>query len=281
VTCTDFVHRFTDIQGPDGVGRLCLQLKQEVENAQYLDDWPGEQSSARLRYLSSRGMVRADGKVFTNLNDTPLIDGQVGNQIQYVNKMLRRETKGLGIRQNSIVFTGVKDRDVGVYRQLISFLKQLPVPQHKHLATIVLKDRGAFESHSHLEDISNFCRINPHVHIKLHRFDARPLELAFVDAALRVKQVFRKDPSFVTKITSNLSLQHDLLMDNQATASLLPPVAANLRFFPTDADDGLDEVAFRRACASNDEFWEFAENTITGGIDAWMPWIREWYQDGF
>jgi hypothetical protein len=155
------------------------------------------------------------------------------------------------------------------------------VPQHKHLTTIVLKDCGVFESHSDLEDISNFCRRNPHIHIKMHRFDARPLELAFVDAALRIKQVIRKDPSFVTKITSDLSLQHDLLMDNQATASFMPPMAANLRFFPMDADDGLDEVAFRRACASHDAFWEFAENTIAGGVDAWMPWIREWYQDGF
>ena len=85
----------------------------------------------------------------------------------------------------------------------------------------------------------------------------------------------------MTKITSDLSLQHDLLMDNQATASLMPPMAANFRFFPVDAEEGLDEVAFRRACASHDAFWEFAENTIAGGIDAWMPWIREWYQDGF
>jgi hypothetical protein len=175
----------------------------------------------------------------------------------------------------------VKHRDVSVYRQFLSFVTELPVPQHKHLTTIVLKDRGAFESHSDLENMSNFCRNNPHVLVKLHRFDARPMELAFPDAALRVKQVYRKDPSFVTKITSDLSLQHDLLMDNQATASLMPPMAANLRFFPMDADDGFDEKTFRRACAMNERFWDFAENTIAGGVDAWIPWIREWYKDGF
>jgi hypothetical protein len=107
------------------------------------------------------------------------------------------------------------------------------------------------------------------------------MELAFLNAALRVKQVYRKDPSFVTKITSDLSLQHDLLMDNVPTVSLMPSVAANLRFFPMDADSGFEEVAFRRACATHEDFWDFAENTITGGIDAWIPWIQEWYKDGF
>jgi hypothetical protein len=107
------------------------------------------------------------------------------------------------------------------------------------------------------------------------------MELVFLDAATRVKQVYRKDTSFVTSISSDLALQHMLLTDNQATASLLPPMAENLRFFPMDADDGFDEVAFRRACATDGDFWEFAENAITGGVDAWIPWIREWYQDGF
>jgi hypothetical protein len=226
-------------------------------------------------------MVRSDGRVFKNLDETPLIDGQVANQIQYCSRQLRRETRGLGIRHNTITFTGVRHLDVGVYWQLMSFLKDLPFPQYKHLTTIVLKQAGAFESHSKLEDVSTFCRSNPHVLIKMHRFDARPMDLIFLDAAMRVKQVYRKDTSFVTRISSDLSLQHMLLTDNQATASLLPPMAANLRFFPTDADDGFDEVAFRRACATDDDFWEFAENAISGGVDDWIPWMREWYRDGF
>jgi hypothetical protein len=226
-------------------------------------------------------MVRADRRISTNLKETPVIDKQVANQLRFVSKQLRRETRGLGVRFNTITFTAVQHRDIGVYRQFLSFVKELPARQHKHLTTIVLKDRGAFESHSDLEDVNSFCRSNPHVLVKMHKWDARPMELALIDAALRVKQVYRKDPSFVTKITSDLSLQHDMLKDNQATTSLLPPMASNFRFFPMDADDGFDEKAFRRACASNDEFWEFAENTITGGVDAWLPWIREWCKNGF
>jgi hypothetical protein len=70
------------MQGPDGVGRLYLQLKQAVENAQYAGDFLGESVNHRLLHLSYRGMVRTDGRVFTNLHETPLIDGQVANQLQ-------------------------------------------------------------------------------------------------------------------------------------------------------------------------------------------------------
>ncbi|KAF1945688.1 hypothetical protein EJ02DRAFT_36333 [Clathrospora elynae] len=269
------------LRGPDGVGRLCLQLKQELMNANSdcYGDKDGKATAWDLDFLGLQRMVRADGRVFTNVEEMPLIDGQIANQLQFVNHELRRETRGLGIRVNSITFTSTQDGDYSVLRQFLDFTKQLPQPQHKHLTTIVLKDRGAQEWAVSLEAVSKFCRNNPRILVKMHKWKASPADMNFVLAALEIKQVYRREPCFVTKITSDPTLQHELLEENRVALGIVSTLPANFRLFPVN--DVFEEMNFRQACLDDKEYCDYFENAISGGIDAWIPWIEEWYKNGF
>jgi hypothetical protein len=219
----------------------------------------------------------ADGKFRDSVVKWKYDKGQVANQLQFVNCQFRQDTKGYGLRHNSITFT--RSSDYGALRQFLDFVKELPTTQYKHLTTIVLQDRGAKERKSDFKAVSQFCRDNPHILVKVRGADILPAKFLFdtLIAALRWKQIYREDSAFITKITSNPVLQQKLLRWNRVAVGPVPIPPTNLRMFP--ADETFNVEAFRRLCMADIHYYVFTRNT-PGGFDSWIPWIEDWYKNG-
>lgn len=237
-----------------GTGRLCLRQGHEYKD-----------------YLNA-------DRSHVAIQEFPVLEGVIANQLQFVNRQLRKETKGLGIRVNTLIFASIKDHNCGVLRRFLAFVKKLPSAQHKHLSTVILKDRGAREWAPNLEGVSRFCRSHPRVTVRMHMWKTHPIGHDFILTAVLVKQVYRRDPLFVSNVTSDPWLQQRLLENNKKALSIVSALPANFRVFP--AHDEFNETTFRHACAK-DPICEDIAGTIAGGVDAWIPWIEAWFQDGF
>lgn len=258
------------IRGPDDVSRLCLQFQQQGHTT-----W-----DSSLSVVNTRKITMVKGKVPRGFGQWQLFDAQVANQLQFVSRSFRHETKGYGLRLNSITFTSVRNGDYGVLPQFRDFMMDLPKPRYKHLSTVVLRDRagGAMNCRWDRDAVIRICRKNPHILVKIYEGLTIMAESEILFKALEIKQVFRRDPGFVMRITSDPVLQQQLLSIQQPALSVVPRLPANLRLFP--ANETFDAQAFHQLFMK-DYLYSFFMSKIPGGFDSWIPWIEDWYKNGF
>jgi hypothetical protein len=253
-----------------GVGHLCLhtqQAKEYYDQTKTLPSWWGPRDVHNNNGLGTMAIVGLEKSI-------------IANQLQFVCRQLRLETKGLSLRLNTITMIGNEMQGQGVYKMFLNFTKTISASQHKHLRTIILRDGKDIEFAPwapSLEAVCNFCRSHPRVLVKYHQWKARPAGIPFLLHAVSVKHIYRRDTSFVLLVTSDVALQKEFLNWDRSAIGLAPLLPQNLRMFP--ADDVFDEQAFRSA-VEEDEVEGWIAETIAGGVNSWIVLIRNWYEKG-
>jgi hypothetical protein len=252
------------------VGHLCLHIEQAKEyynQAKALPSLWGPRAAHKNGGPETMAMVGLEKST-------------IANQLQFVCRQLRLETKGLSLRLNTITMKGNEKQGQGVHEMFLKFAKAISASQHNYLRTIILRDGEDIDFAPwapSLEAVCNFCRSHTRVLVKYHQWKARPAGIPFLLHAVSVKHIYRRDTSFVLLVTSDEALQKEFLNWDRSAIGLAPLLPRNLRMFP--ADDVFDERAFRSA-VEEDEVEGWIAETIAGGVNTWVTLIRNWYEKG-
>jgi hypothetical protein len=199
----------------------------------------------------------------------------IANQLQFVCRQLRSETKHLEVLYNSITLTTPQSTTFSL------FMSSLPPFFREHQHVFHLKARMSQWERKMFSGLSNFCRTYPRCTLNFHHPKLRsstPLSIIFT--ALLVKHGARKDTTFVTKVTSNHALQQKILdlLPSQIEHQLVALIPPNIIIFPYD---NFEEATFRKACGENEVIRELLAPTLKGGIDDLVVIVKDCYMEGF
>jgi hypothetical protein len=204
-------------------------------------------------------------------------DGRIiANQMQFVCRQLRWETRGLGILYNTITF---KCADPMFLLQL---MQELPVSRRHKIHNIVYRpDNPQLAAEHALGYLSKFCRDYPWLNVKFHfsaLSPAKPWDFLIVSAIYVC--IARNDRTWVRKLSHDDATQQHILAFIDTKAELLqglqlPP---NLRLYPYDKV--FDEDAFRKACPKNRYIRRGFIDTLRGGVDDLVAYVKECYANG-
>lgn len=205
------------------------------------------------------------------------------NQLQYVNHELRKETRGLGIRCNDLSFDKLRD--------LLSFISICPNTETQYLRKLRLQDAlyttygGPYvdllqpdERHT---QILQFCEANPGLIVESYIKGWGQTHTMFVPYAMLVEMQFRKTnnrvPDFFTD-PGCWPLVEGVTKRKLANAGQGTP--ANLKFFP--GDKVFDEEAFRTSALGIANFFGPGDfnRIVEGGVDRWVPLVKNIYDEG-
>ncbi|PSN61491.1 hypothetical protein BS50DRAFT_651703 [Corynespora cassiicola Philippines] len=216
-------------------------------------------------------------------------ENQPANQLQFVNKLLRKKTQGFASRYSNIKIVlceSFRNPPLLFFENLID---RIPKAERKHL------DRITVQAHLYpwftvnkdivlyppTQKIFDFCRENPNV---LVRFYAQGIMgenyLALYRAHIWRKE-YRNDRSYFLRIHNEENDSHDLSMlgncvriddDLQATPEL-GPVSDNFRNLPY-------QLVFDRQRFLETLKDSWATPTMRGGPEGWANLVKEWYEHG-
>jgi hypothetical protein len=241
------------------VGWLCLAQSSPAENNK-LETSPAE---ARESKADRTDMIRI-GQHYI-----------VGNQLCFVNKQLRHETKALGLRYNKITFHCSYPRVVN------HFLQRLPIFQQQHLRQIIIKPSHSGWGLPPCASLIHVCNNNPGLIIRYHipsfSLDQNPHLLRI---ATRISILINEDRTIVKRLTDNVLLQQEYLQraDEMATKFTFQKMPPNIHILPRH--DSLDETSFRKICEEDPDTSRVIIPNLERGIDALVELAKDWCENG-
>jgi hypothetical protein len=166
----------------------------------------------------------------------------IANQLQFVCRQLHSETKHLEVLYNSITFTIPQSTTLSL------FMDSLPpfFQDHQHIfypkAPMSQWERKMFSG------LGEFCRTYPRRTLNFYHpklLSSAPLSIIFT--TLLVKHGAHKDTTFVTKVTSDYSVQQKILdlLPGQIEHQLVALIPPNGIIYPYD---DFEETTLRKAC---------------------------------
>jgi hypothetical protein len=196
-------------------------------------------------------------------------DRIISNQMQFVCRQLRNDTKGLGV-SNTIKFS---DSDTAIITQ---FMERLPSSLRYKNENLVYKANDLILAAVRLwSDLSKFYCDYTQFDLKLHNYSLLAAwPPVFFIWLLIYKYKVHNDPNYVQKLTSNIAEQQRLLalMDELTTAqaSLVPPNPAIYSY-----DDVFDEDTFLKECQKYPGIRNRLMGTLPGGVDNLVAVAKE------
>ena len=208
------------------------------------------------------------------------------NQLQYVNKQIRSETRGLGLRYNSLTIMDIDQFHRG--QRLGDFIRACPITQYQYLKQITAAiPAGAYSWNSSIgRDVSfilRFCEENPHITLKWETECFRPNQWLIVDIAV-YSLLIRKSGKILEQLTSLPESQRHLkslmpiLNLTGQLSELNKDFPANLRIVPPGAK--FDEGQFRELVLRDASVRHVYLPHAPGGLDSWVEIAKEVYANG-
>lgn len=242
------------------LGKLCLhELRAELIVSS--DEVPSETAVVSTSQTSS----------------TPTTDrgGMIANQLQYVCRQLRCETKNLEVLYNIITFTCPKAET------FLLFIQSLQPYLQSYSHSFVLKAPVAGWTSDMFRGLPEFCRAYPRCSLKFYHpklSATKPLSILFT--TLLVKYGARKDTLFVQKLTNDASLQRRILevLPGKVEDQLVALIPKNITFYPYDM---FDESAFVKACNECELIRDVLVSTLTNGVNDLVAIAKDSYTHGF
>jgi hypothetical protein len=200
----------------------------------------------------------------------------IANQLQFVCRQLRKETKNLGISYNTIRFSGPTSSTVS------TFMQDLPTRLRHQPHNFVLEAPYTNWKHEIFSKLLKVCQTYSwctfhyrHLRIK----SSEPLSMLMITYV--VKQGARNDKTFVKQLSNNVSVQQRLLRlaDTETSAQQVASIPQNLRFHPHDNE--FDEHAFRAACLKNRAIQRVLIPSLDNGVDDLVAVAKDVYANGF
>jgi hypothetical protein len=207
---------------------------------------------------------------------------RVANQLQYVNKELRRETRGLGIRYNDLFFEQLHDA--------LLFIDICPQEVIQYLGTLKLI-KGLYTTHGDPSDslldthqekhmrLFQFCIANPSITLHNTVTGWKHTDPLFVPYAILVRMQFRKCSSCIADFFTDPTTRSRVLsVTSRKVAHITHTLPENLKFFPED--EAFDEEVFRAACTGEKLICDLLDHAVEGGVERWVPLVRKIYEEG-
>ncbi|PSN61479.1 hypothetical protein BS50DRAFT_651690 [Corynespora cassiicola Philippines] len=212
----------------------------------------------------------------------------IANQLQFVSKQLRHETRGIGARFNNITIMEYNDESRPECKWAFSdLIAAIPEAEITHLRKITVEaynyldpriQKGVQNSNIRtLDSAVDLCRRHPklRLHIYARNFDPYKRNV-FHGAAVWLKRV-RGDTSYLLRIYNPKKSRGKVLegwFETAGLQELFVQVPENLRFFPRFFQ--FDESSFRLCYANAD--WTLA--AVPNGLDGLVELMKEWYEHG-
>jgi hypothetical protein len=200
----------------------------------------------------------------------------VANQLQYVCRQLRHETKTLGILYNTITLGGLHPT------MALSFMTSLPPRLKDHTHDLVLRVQEDAWYPNKFFDLLDICHAYPRCTLRFYHpklYSSRALRLLFT--ALLIKHGARRDKNFVQMLCGDVSFQLKLLdlltkeIEEQHVASM----PDNVVFYPYDKY--FDKIAFRISCDKTKVIRDILIPTLKNGVEGLVALARACYEQGF
>jgi hypothetical protein len=207
---------------------------------------------------------------------------RAANQLQYVSREIRKETRGLGIRYNEISFDRLND--------IFSFIALCPKSENKHLRMLRLyktlyttngSPNQALQPKKENDQIFQFCEANPNVVIDGYIQGWQQTDPMFLPYSILVEMQFRNTSNRIADFFTDPELQHAIKEATMRKVSKAQQVLpANFKLFPDDKK--FDEKAFREAAADLVKLFgaDVFDHAVEGGIERWVPLVRRIYEEG-
>ncbi|KAH3919369.1 hypothetical protein HBH56_013440 [Parastagonospora nodorum] len=255
----------------------------EAEGLEYVRD---AVNAARLCSYSPQvdskdvvpGQIEADSAALAST--VPRTHGHriIANQLQYVCRQLRFETKGLEVLYNSVTFTSPR---AAMFRLFVDSLHlQLEPQNYAHDFVLRVAEDQKWPANI-FRELSSFFLAYPRCMLKIYHpnlASTKPSSLLFT--ALLVKYGSRNDMTFLPKITNDLVFQQSILnaLPEQVKNEFITPMPKNIVIFPHDT---LDEAAFRHSCNNHGVIRRILLTKTDGGLDELVEIAKDLYSHGF
>jgi hypothetical protein len=203
------------------------------------------------------------------------------NQLQYVSRELRRETRGLGIRFNSLSF----DK----YTDFLAFLNTCPSAHTQYIRQITINrslytKRLRNDSDEHVDkrskrrsELFDFCNKNASVTIRNSLKDWRQDDPWFVLITISLQIQFRGRSKLLYDFFTDQRPQELLEASYSNARTRAKEVPLNVHFYP--ADKVFHEDTFRTAVEGNVIMRTLLAD-VDDGINRWVSVAKEIYKHG-
>lgn len=203
------------------------------------------------------------------------------NQLQYISRDIRRETRGIGIRYNRLTFDNLVN--------FMAFLETCPSTHTKHIRHITI-DRSLYTKRSQAESVDHvqkrskrrseffdFCKSNASVTIRNPLKSWRQDDPWFITNTISLQIQFRKHSKLIYDFFTNEKTQRLLETSFRHAKSRPKDVPTNMHFYPTD--EIFHEDTFRTTVEGNAIIRSLLAD-VDGGIDRWVSVAKEIYKHG-
>jgi hypothetical protein len=203
------------------------------------------------------------------------------NQLQYISRKFRRETRGLGIRYNSLSF----DK----YTDFLSFLNTCPFAHAQYIRQITINrslysKRLRDDSDEHVDkrskrrsELFDFCNKNASVTIRNSLKDWRQDDPWFVLITISLQIQFRGRSKLLYDFFTDQRPRELLEASYSNARTRAKEVPLNVHFYP--ADKVFHEDIFRTAVEGNVIMRTLLAD-VDEGIDRWVSVAKEIYKHG-
>ncbi|KAF2478367.1 uncharacterized protein BDR25DRAFT_365584 [Lindgomyces ingoldianus] len=223
------------------------------------------------------------------------------NKLQFVNKQIRGEVKGLGLKHNDLNFTTKKEADEAPMTTAVTFLLQVQPSWFKHMRTIIIcrkepidyifrelyQREDTYFSLNSRDKLMDICRSNPNITIKmmLPGWQLNGTWCFFMLMSILLTRVYRgedirhldtwgEDPEFVLALYGYEKGYFLNGVDRDAWDALCVP---NFKIFPLDAGIS-DEQLEQKIMLANDRCRGHV--AYRADLTVWAEKAKEWYANG-
>jgi hypothetical protein len=237
---------------------------------------------------------KSDGPEFVQPSESAVIDPEkphglasiepgnfiIVNQLQFVCRQLRNETKGLVLRCNTITFA---ER---IYSQsskrCADFVQTLPAKYKPYIHTLIVKHFGGVKSAA-WPTFTGFCFENPNSEIRVETYKATHNPIRVIIAARMYEHVLQKRIPLLDSMSSTAKANIEQISNdyfsrirNEAPVYVSPK---NLRVFPRPGP--FDEVKFIRDAEQSRITKELVVPGLKGGMDTFVALAKDFVENGW
>ncbi|KAF2023931.1 hypothetical protein EK21DRAFT_118305 [Setomelanomma holmii] len=207
----------------------------------------------------------------------------VANQLRFVNRQLRQETKGLSLRQNNVY---VRNPNV----HICELLDSLSNEQRSWLRIIVSKvatsrkndgnrnsRMDAVEANKALKYWCEVAGQYPKLSIQFCWKVAHVNRGLFFVLALNIHYIGRGNEAVIELSFNDAEVRRAMIYILESEPARMPAIPSCWRIFPWEED--FDEVKFEKVCLENDQYVRTFSDSIDMSI--LLAIARDWHRDGF
>jgi hypothetical protein len=244
-----------------------LSLKKPRDHAIYSALWP------RLGYRHHLQILTTDSSHPHGVRKIP-----EANQLRFVNKQMYRETRGLSLRYNDLIFSTVEDADYFFEHCATAHLTKLRLVNIRWLdqSTLGLPNAEIWKS------TSRFCGLYPHVTVHVNASNRSPNRPHTLLWLARYETHVRGTRHVLDALIEENSMSRDAMRPHLPPEPGAPMVHDNVRFFP--AAEVFDEEEFKRTADDLDSVAVFSEVLgsvgVRGGLDGLVSLMKRLVEHG-